>query len=617
VAKSPAAPQWQRALLALSGTVIATVVIAVLYWAQTVLIPLALALYLAFLLNPLVRALQRRGLGRIPSVIVVVAAAATLVLGFGWLMASQTTDLVNDLPNYTSNLRAKIKSIRRLGSDDGRLEKMGDELARELTAQPDAAAKPPTEPPASAPAAPPGPSWIRSLPEYLASGMQLGASFVLVFVLLIFMLLKREDLRNRFICLVGHSRLLFTTKAVDEATYRISRYLVTQAAINGAFGAVLALGLFLLGIKYALLWGLLAAILRYLPFVGIWVAAAFPTILSLGMSEGWWQPLVVIGLTVTLDLIATSFLEPWLFGKSIGVSEVGLLVMAALAAFLWGPVGLLLAAPLTACLIVIGRYVPRLSFFEILLGDQPTLEPGVSSYQRLLARDQDEAVDLVLAHSAAEAPERVYDDILIPALTYARRDRDRDELTDSDEEFVRDATRDVLEDLGEQRQETDSSAVAEPLEPIRILGCPARDASDQLALEMLGQALDPNRWQVEVAAADTLAAELIARIEQTPPALICIASLPPGGLAHTRYLCKRLRSQFPEVRILVGRWGLRGNLDQNLSQLRAAGADDMTTSILDTRSRLNALIPVLFNERTTETSHIPCRPKRRKIRTEI
>ena len=607
MAKAAAARQWQRAVILLTGTVVAVVVIGLLYWAQMVFIPLALALYLAFLLNPLVRALQRRGLGRVPSVIAVVLAAALVLAGLGWLMVQQTSSLLNDLPNYTVNLRNKIKSLRKLTSEGGRLRSMMNELGGELksgtgeSADAGATIAAGTPSQSSVVVKPESPSWIGRFTGYVGSLIEILGSLALSLVLVIFMLFKREDLRNRFIRLVGHARISFTTKAVDEATQRISQYLIMQAAINGVFGSILALGLYLIGVKYPLLWGFLAAILRYLPYVGIWVAAAFPTILSLALFDSWWQPLAVVGLVLVLELIVTSFLEPWLFGQSMGVSEVGLLVTAAVMAFLWGPVGLLLAAPLTACLVVIGKYVPRLEFFDILLGDQPALDACASYYQRLLARDQDEAVELVLTYAQTESPEQVYDDILIPALTFAKRDQDRDELTDSDEENILRATHEILDDLGEHRQAGPGAVEAAgelPLgrEPIPVFGCPSRDEFDELALEMLRQVLDPKIWRLDVVTADILAAELIARVAAEQPALICLASLPPGGLAHTRYLCKRLRTHFPEVRILVGRWGLRGNVEHNHTQLREAGANEMATTVLETRTQFHALLPVLVTD---------------------
>jgi hypothetical protein len=280
----------------------------------------------------------------------------------------------------------------------------------------------------------------------------------------------------------------------------------------------------------------------------------------------------------------------------MGVSEVAQLVSAAFWAFLWGPIGLVLSGPLTVCLLVLGKYVPHLEFLEVLLGDQPALDTDVSYYQRLTAKDQDEATEIVLAHAKVAPPEEVYDDLLIPALNYTKRDRDREGLTAEDEQFILRATREILEDLGEQQ------AGAEPSEEpsaktasrrVRVLACPARDEADRVALEMLQQTLDPARWDVEVAAVATLAAELIPLAEEKKPAVICIASLPPGGLAHTRYLCKRLRGRFPDAKIVVGRWGLKGNVEENQEQLRAAGADEVGTTLLGTRQHLQAWLPVL------------------------
>ncbi len=608
MAKAASASQWQGALVILTGAVVATVVVAALYWAQVVFIPLALALYLAFLLNPAVRGLQRRGLGRVPSVIVVVLVAGLLLTGVGWLIVRETSSLVSDLPNYTSNLRNKIKSMRSLGSKDGRLEKMLDDLDREFKSDstkvepgspPPSDVSPVMRPPSPVVVESNKPSWFERIPGFVGSLITIVGSFALSLVLVIFMLLKREDLRNRFIRLVGHARISFTTKAFDEAGQRVSQYLIVQAAINGVFGIILAIGLYLIGVKYALLWGFLAALLRYLPFVGIWIAAAFPTILSLAEFDSWWPPIAVIGLILALEIVVSSFIEPWLFGQSMGISEVGLLVTAAVASFLWGPVGLLLSAPLAACLVVLGRYVPQLAFFDILLGDQPALDASASYYQRLLARDHDEAVDLVLTGTTTASAETVYDQILVPALTYARRDSDRDELNDSDLEYIHQATSEILEDLGEQLRATNAPDPATPardIEAIPILGCPARDELDELALEMLGQVLDPKRWRFNMVTEHLLAAELIDRVAAKKPAVICIASLPPGGLAHTRYLCKRLRASLPNVRILVGRWGLAKNIERNQDQLRESGANEIASTILETRSQLNALVPVLVSE---------------------
>jgi hypothetical protein len=281
-------------------------------------------------------------------------------------------------------------------------------------------------------------------------------------VLVIFMLLKREDLRNRLLRLVGHGRLTVTTKAVDDAGQRISRFLLMQALINGTFGLSLAVGLFLIGVEYAFLWGFLAAILRYIPYLGTWIAAILPITLSLAMFEGWLQPLLVMALFLVIELICNNVLEPRLFGRSMGVSEVALLVVAAFWAFLWGPIGLVLSNPLTVCLVVLGKYVPQLEFFDVLLGDEPALDADVSFYQRLLARDQDEATEIVLTHVQTLGPEQVYDALLVKALCHVRRDREQDQLTDFDEEFILRATGEIVEDLSERHaRPTEAAAVLE------------------------------------------------------------------------------------------------------------------------------------------------------------
>jgi hypothetical protein len=249
--------------------------------------------------------------------------------------------------------------------------------------------------------------------------------------------------------------------------------------------------------------------------------------------------------------------------------------------------------------VVLGRYVPHLAFLDVLLGDDPALEPHVRFYQRLLARDQDEATALLLAHVKASSPEQVYDAILVPALNYAKQDRERDDLSEAGEQFVLRATREIVEDLGER-----ASAAGPPAPEggfgaagrIRLLGCPGHDEGDRLALEMLRQLLEPTDWEVEVLSADSLSAELITLAGEKQPDVVCIGALPPGGLAHTRFLCKRLRARLPGAKIVVGRWGLRGNVEQNRDELREAGADQVETTLLETRAHLDTWQPVLARQ---------------------
>ena len=239
-------------------------------------------------------------------------------------------------------------------------------------------------------------AWMSRMTSFLSPMLEYLGELALAIILVIFMLLKREELRNRIIRLAGQGKIVAATKFVDEAAHRVSRFLLMQAIVNASFGLIFGLGLLLIGVKYALLWGFLGAMLRYLPYIGPYLAVTFPISLSLAMSEGWGTTLMVIGLFLTLELIISNFIEPRLYGQSMGVSEIAMLVSAAFWAFLWGPIGLVLSSPLTVCLVVLGRYIPRLEFLSVLLGDEPALDAGISFYQRLLARDQDEAEDLIL-----------------------------------------------------------------------------------------------------------------------------------------------------------------------------------------------------------------------------
>ena len=622
VAKSSAIPVWQRALVVQASTFVGVVVVSCLYWAQEIFIPLALAVFLAFLLNPFVRALQRHGLGRISSVISVVVIAAIFLGGLGWLVTWQATSLLAKLPDYSANIQRKVHSLRDLGSGSERLEKLIEEIGDAWSSKPPGEA---ATPPVTAIPAPEGaqtvvlqPSslpWIGQLPGYLGSAAPSVVGLALALVLAIFMLVKREDLRNRFISLVGQQRMTETTKAIDDAGERISRYLLMQLVVNATYGLAWGLGLLLIGVDYALLWGFLAAVVRYIPYLGPWIAGLMPITLSLAVFPGWWQPLLVIGLFLALELVSNNVMEPLLYGRSMGVSELAQLVSAATWAFLWGPIGLVLSAPLTVVLLVLGKYIPQLRFLDVILGDEPALDPEVAFYQRLLARDQDEATQLVLTHAKSSPLEKVYDDLLIPALNATKRDRDRGDLTEADEQFVLQVARDIVADLGERQiaVAVTANALAEkntdlPAPPkVRFLGCSGHDEADALALEMLRQTLDPARWDVELLSWDTVSAEAVALAGKRDPGVVCIGALPPGGLARTRFICKRLRSQLPNAKIVVGRWGLKATVLQNQEYLQDAGADRVGTTLVETLDHLRSWLPEidLGTGKTTTAIAVP------------
>jgi len=320
--------------------------------------------------------------------------------------------------------------------------------------------------------------------------------------------------------------------------------------------------------------------------------------LSLAQFEGWWPTIGVLAFLLVLELVSNNVLEPYLYGHSIGVSEVAMLIASAFWTLLWGPIGLLLAAPLTVCLVVMGKHVPKLNFLMVLLGDQPALTPDVSFYQRLVARDTVEAKRLIEEQLKCSPLAEVYESVVIPTLVHAKRERDRDTLEDADEEALIHAIRSILEELNALPPGTDGeglpvAASQSTHESLPILGYPARDAEDRLALELLAQILDPRDWTMRFAAPDTLVSELLEDVEANPTAIICIGSLVPGGMAHTRYVCRKLLARYPDIRIVVGRWGLKERVEETVAQLRDVGATSVGTTLAETSNQIDTWLPIL------------------------
>ena len=561
-------------------------VFALLYWAQAVFIPVALSLLLTFLLTPVVEWLERMRLGKISSVILAVAFAVSILAVMAWMITSQLTTLASELPKYEANIKKKIADVRQMGKG-GTLEKVQqsvEEIKEEINkTEPQKSQAPPREVVVRGQEATtfwPVPIAAGPLVERLASA---GLAIVLVF----FMLYERADLRNRLIRLIGYGRLTITTRALEEAASRISGYLLAQSAINASYGIAVGVGLFLIGLPYAALWGLLAACLRFIPYVGPWIAAILPSVLALAAIQGWLWPIIVIALFLVLELFTNMVLEPLLYSDSAGVSEVALLIAIAFWTWLWGPVGLLMATPLTVCLVVLGKYVPQLEFISVLMSDEPVAENDIIFYQRLLAGHQDEAAQIGKDYLKNHPPEKVYDDVLLPALNYAKLDRERGGLTEQEHDAIVTMTRNILEMFEPSIQKQFAKEPGEEHMPkIHILACPADDDSDEVASMMLRQTLNAQRYELEIMPEEKLASEIIDAAAEKNPGLVCIATLAPGGLAQARYLCKRLRSRFPDLKIIVGRWGLKGETEDTQRSLLAVGADRVATSLLQARDEI-------------------------------
>jgi len=593
-------------------------IIACLYWAQTVLIPIALSIMLTFLLSPVAGALERIGLKRLPSVLLIVVLTFSSLAMIGWVVSIEFTSLGNELPKYTGNVRQKISDVRGAGKGGAleNVQKAIDQVKEEIQKKQEPAEKLSKDKEIPRPVVVEAKESSRFWPVPLASTAMLEplAAIGLVIVLVIFMLIQREDLRNRLIRLVGYGRLTVTTRALEEAGQRISHYLLMQTIINSSFGVAVSVALYLIGVPYAVLWGFFATVLRFVPYVGPFAAAIMPSALSLAVFEGWLWPILVVGIFVALELICNMVLEPLLYAESAGVSEVGLLVAVAFWTWLWGPVGLVLATPLTVCVVVLCKYVPRMDFIAVLISDQPAMESNISYYQRLLAMDQAEAAEIVEEHLKTHPQEQLFDGVLIPALSHARRDRELGRLTEDGEQFVFRATREILEDLNSMKPQSssepsDSSKATTTvgkssviLPKVSILGCSAQDEADELALLMFRQLLDSTKYEVEIISNAVLTSEVVALIGEKSPAMICIAAIIPGGLAQARYLCKRLRARFPNLKIVVGRWGTE---TEDSNSIVLAGADKVGTTIVETREQIIQLCQISVHSDAQSVTTLP------------
>ena len=568
-------------------------VIAVLYWAQAVLVPIALAVLLTFVLTPPVGWLERR-LGRVTAVLATVTLVFLVLILGGWALARQMNHLVDELPGYRVNILAKVADIRGAGKG-GSVEKLQDtieeiktELGQPAPSQKTAARRVVVDA-----------EQVEGLSGFSWLGPILGplGTAGLVLAMVIFMLLERRELRDRLIGLFGHSQLTVTTKAFDEAGTRVSRQLLMQSLVNLIYGIAAGIGLYYLGVPYPWVWATLGAALRFIPYLGPVVAAGAPILVSLAALPGWAGPLWVVALFVVLELFTNLVLEVALYAGAAGVSQVALLVSVAFWTWLWGPLGLLLATPLTVCLVVLGKHVPGLEFLGTLMADTPALAPEYGYYQRLLARDPSEAADLLERHIKSEPPRSVYDALLLPALNYAERDRLEQRLSPDEEAAVIDATRELLSDATESirrleqnpLEPPDEAPFPGPRQPLRVLGFATNGVADELALMMLADLLNDLPVVMEITKGRMLASELVALVQAQGASIICLADLPPSAPSKTRYLVKRLRAALPEVRILVGRWAPPALADESTQMLRDAGATLVASTLAETRTYLGGL----------------------------
>jgi predicted PurR-regulated permease PerM len=604
----PSARQSATTFVVIAG------VIAALHFAADVLIPIALALLLAFLLAPLVDRIQRLGANRAVSVVLTTLVAFTVLGAVTYAVAHQFLGLVESLPSYHDNLEHKLKRMPTPAGGNG-LER-GVETVKELTQElsktspgtpgaPEIAKVQIVEPP---------PNIMQVVRGLFGPLIGPASTAAVVIVFTIFMLLQREDLRDRLVRLLGSGQMHATVAALDDAAQRVSRYLLMQALINGVQGCLVGIGLYLIGVPNALLWGALTIVLRFVPYLGPALAAAGPIVLAIAVFPGWLQPLEVVGLIVTLELITNNVLEPRLYGSSVGVSAFALLVAAVFWTWLWGIAGLFLATPLTVCLVVMGKYIPQLEFLGVLLGDQPVLELRERYYQRLLANDVEEAQDLVDEALKEGSLLDLCDRVVLPALRFIEQDHERGVIDDARRNALIDQVAAMVDELpadsgSEARADVATDAAAEkkdtsaPSSAVRmdVLLLPAADRADEVAALMLAKVLEPLGFAVEVPSAAALKSEMLGRVERQRPDAICVSAAPPAAVVHARYLGKKLTAAAPGVPVLVGLWDAQGDLTKARERLETVGMRTVVTDAATIVRELTQLrLPLLQGVRSPE-----------------
>jgi predicted PurR-regulated permease PerM len=554
-----------------------SIVVLALHWGRAIIIPVVLAGLIAFLLLPSVAAVQRRGVGRAGAVLIVGVTAAFVVLAIGWIVSVRILAIAETLPDSEASIRAKIGGLS--GPVGGSVQKVLHMVERFYGFSPEAAPLAPEAPPQQPPvphttAEPlpvrvvePGAPALSVLSRLAGPVLRPLAMFGLIGIVALFLLLRWDDVRDRVIRLVTRGRITLTTQALDELSRAISRVLRLQVAVNAGFGAATGLGLWAMGVPDAVLWGVFAALLRFIPYLGPLVAAAMPALVAVAAGESWAVSLEVLGLFLVIELLTGNVAEPWVFGASARVSSVALLLSAAFWTWLWGLPGLFLSTPITVGLAVIGRHVPNLAFLEVLFGDAPVLAPAARLYQRLVALDADDAAELARTFHKEQGLHVLYQDLILPALRQLEIDRQSGALEEHRIEVVFEGLAEIVEEAalreGETAPPVEVAAVpggtagpAAPATPAipAVLCIPARDEADAISATMLAALLNRAGYAARALSLHDLGGDLGEVIRAAAPAAICIAAVPPLAAPHARRRRRQIELRAPGFPIIPGLW---------------------------------------------------------------
>ncbi len=613
----PDAPHAASALALQVGVV----VVAALYFAKEVLIPITLAILLSFILAPAVALLRRIGLGRVPAVLLAVVVALGIILGLGGVIGTQVAQLATDIPQYAATVEKKVQAVRaytvgRLASVTAGINRptppAGSGPAPAGTINEGGAAPAPAA--ASAPPASTTNTPLALAERYLSPILSPLATTGIVLVVAIFVLLQQEDLRDRLIRLFGATDLHRTTVAMDDAARRLSKYFLTQLAINATFGLVIGVGLYFIGVPSPVLWGLLSGLLRFVPYIGSFISAGLPLALAAAVDPGWTMAIWTAALYLVVELTVSQAVEPLLYGHSTGLSPFAVVVSAIFWSWLWGPVGLILSMPLTLCMVVLGRHVDRLEFLDVMLGDRPALTPVESFYQRVLAGDADEAQDQAEVLLKERSLSSYYDEVALKGLQLAANDAQRGALLPAQLERVKNTIKGLVSELDSHddkepapvKAEDADEAAARPRDERELpKAAPPDDAAqvpgdlaagwqseapvlclagkgplDEAASAMLAQLLGKHGLHARTAPHEAASREEIGSLDVTGIAMICISYLDiAGSPSHLRYLMQRLKRRLPGVPILVGLWPSEDEVLTSDRVRVVIGADYYSTSL--------------------------------------
>ncbi len=598
-------------LAIISSVLLGTFVVCGLYFGRELLVPLALAALLTFMLAPLVTRLQRR-LGRVASVLVVVAMIFAATGAVGWVLTRQAVDLANQLPNYKENIRTKLRSIQVPSEGPfSKLSKTMEDLKKDLPGnnngdsklKPDIAKADGKQQATQVEVVNTKDQSLEFVQGVLVPALGPLGTAALVLLLLIFMLLQREDLRNRMIRLIGQGRISATSQAMDDAGSRVSRYLLMQLVVNVSYGVPVAVGLYFIGVPNAILWGALSTVLRFIPYLGPWIAAAFPILLSLAVSPDWMAPLLTIGLFIVLELFSNNVMEPWLYGSSTGVTPMALIVAALVWTWLWGPVGLVLATPLTVCLVVMGRRIPKLAFLSILLSDEDPLTPAEDCYHRLHRVGEQDEMELVDTYLKSNPMSALFDAVLIPVVAAAETDHRLGLLEGEQLEHIEQGLNEILVELELQHDAVLPEPAPGEDTVFRVCCVPAKAYRDQLAGDMLVQLLHQTGYNALSAPAKKLSGDQVVWVRDVNPEVVCISVVAPTTIIHARHLCAKLRRNFPKLKIIVGLWGDTEKAAEASQVLSDSGADEIVTTVAEAVERVTLHAPLTVITEETEPAN--------------